>query len=45
MVTVTLVSTSGHPDKIYLGTAEGDLKKKYDNYIITIFFFKWDTNE
>ena len=32
-----IVSISGHPDKIYLGTAEGDFKKRYDNHIITIF--------
>ena len=28
-----IVSTSGHPDKVYLGTAEGDFKKRYYNHI------------
>ena len=28
-----IVSTSGHPGKIYLGTAEGDFKKIYYNHI------------
>ena len=26
------VSTSVNPDKVYLGTAEGDFKKRYHNY-------------
>ena len=30
-----IVSTSGHPDKVYLGTAEGDFKKRYYNHIIS----------
>ena len=28
-----IVSTSGHPDKVYFGTAEGDFKKIYCNHI------------
>ena len=28
-----IVSTSGHPDKVYLGTVEGDLEKRYYNHI------------
>ena len=28
-----IASTSGHPDKVYLGTAEGDFKKRYYNHI------------
>ena len=28
-----IVSTSGHPDNAYLGTAEGDFKKRYYNHI------------
>ena len=28
-----VVSTPGHPDKVYLGTAEGDFKKRYYNHI------------
>ena len=28
-----IASASGHPDKVYLGTAEGDLKKRYYNHI------------
>ena len=28
-----IVSTSGHPGKVYLGTAEGDFKKRYYNHI------------
>ena len=28
-----IVSTSGHPNKIYLGTAEGGFKKRYYNHI------------
>ena len=31
-----IASTSGHPDKVYLGTAEGDLKKRYYNHISSI---------
>ena len=34
-----MVSTSDHPDKAYLGTAETDSKKRYQ------FFQNWDTNE
>ena len=34
-----MVSTSGHPDKAYLGNAETDSKKRYQ------FFQNWDTNE
>ena len=26
-----IVSTSGHPDKVYLRTAEGDFKKRYNH--------------
>ena len=29
-----IVSTSGHPDKVYLGTAEGDFKKT----LISIYY-------
>ena len=29
-----IASTSGHPDKVYLGTAEGDFKKRYYNHMI-----------
>ena len=28
-----IASASGHPDKVYLGTAEGDLKKRCHNHI------------
>ena len=28
-----IASRSGHPDKVYLGTAEGDFKKRYNNCI------------
>ena len=28
-----IASTSGQPDKVYLGTAEGDFQKKYFNHI------------
>ena len=28
-----ITSRSGHPDKVYLGTAEGDFKKRYYNHI------------
>ena len=28
-----IASTSGHPDKFYLGSAEGDLKKRFYNHI------------
>ena len=28
-----IAPTSGHPDKVYLGIAEGDLKKRYYNHI------------
>ena len=28
-----IVSTSGHPNKVYLGTAEGDFEKRYYNHI------------
>ena len=29
------MSTSGHPDNAYLGTAEGDLKKRLQPYQFT----------
>ena len=32
-----IVSTSGHTDKVYLGAAEEDFKKRYYNYIISSF--------
>ena len=28
-----IVSTFGHPDKVYLGTVEGDFKKRHYNHI------------
>ena len=27
IIYICIASTSGHPDKVYLGTAEGDFKK------------------
>ena len=28
-----IVSTSGHPDNVYIGTVEGDFKKRYYNHV------------
>ena len=33
IIYICIVSTSGHPDKVYLRTAEGDFKKRYYNHI------------
>ena len=33
IIYICIASTSGHPDKVYLGTAEGDFKKRYYNHI------------
>ena len=38
------VSTSVKPDKLYLGTKEGDFKKRYHNYTKS-FHNKWHTND
>ena len=29
IIYICIASTSGHPDQVYLGTAEGDFKKRY----------------
>ena len=33
IIYICIASTSGHPDKVYLGTAEEDFQKKYFNHI------------
>ena len=39
-----IISTSGHPDKAYLGNAEGDFEKRYYNHI-SFFINKTQMNK
>ena len=36
-----IASTSGHPDKVYLGTAEGDFKKDITISVFSKMRHKW----